>query len=133
MRAGTSPHGAQLGPYAALDLHRSSQGGKGLELEDGWLIEVPRSARHNWVLRTLAWIVEDAAGRAGASATVVSTMLAVVAPRPAPPPIRAMLTMARITHWSVSTLVTRRGQAACGSPAPAGTRRSLLPTATPST
>jgi hypothetical protein len=57
-RARTSPHGTQFGPYTVLDLHELPEDGKGLELEDGWLIEVAASSRHNWALRTLARIIE---------------------------------------------------------------------------
>jgi Uma2 family endonuclease len=70
MRARTSPYGAQFGPYTVLDLHELPDDGKGFELEDGWLIEVAASSRHNWVLRTLARIIEDAAARAGSQAVI---------------------------------------------------------------
>jgi hypothetical protein len=45
-----------------LDLHELP--------EDGWLIEVAASSRHNWVLRTLARIIEAAAADAGSQAVV---------------------------------------------------------------
>ena len=48
MRARTSPHGTQFGLYTILDLHELSEDGEGFELEDGWLIEVAASSRHNW-------------------------------------------------------------------------------------
>ena len=70
MRARTSPHGTQFGPYTVLDLHELPEDGKGLELEDGWLIEVAASSRHNWALRTLARIIERAAAEAGSQAVV---------------------------------------------------------------
>jgi prevent-host-death family protein len=70
MRARISPYGAQFGPYTILDLHQLAEDGKGFELEDGWLIEVAASSRHNWVLRILARIIEGAAGRAGSRAVV---------------------------------------------------------------
>jgi Uma2 family endonuclease len=70
MRARTSPHGAQFGPYTVLDLHQLPEDGKGFELEDGWLIEVAASSRHNWVVRTLARIIEGAAASAGSRAVV---------------------------------------------------------------
>ena len=70
MRVGTSSHGAQFGPYTVLDLHQLPEDGKGFELEDGWLIEVAASSRHNWALRTLARIIEGAAIRAGSQAVV---------------------------------------------------------------
>jgi Uma2 family endonuclease len=69
MRPRTSAHGTQFGPYTLLDLHELPEDGKGFELEDGWLIEVAASSRHNWVLRTLARIIERAA--ADASSPVV--------------------------------------------------------------
>ena len=68
MRARTSPHGSQFGPYTVLDLHQLPEDGKGFELEDGWLIEVAASSRHNWVLRTLARIIEGAVTAAGSQA-----------------------------------------------------------------
>lgn len=43
---------------------------RGFELEDGWLIEVAASSRHNWALRTLAWIIERAVAEAGSQAVV---------------------------------------------------------------
>jgi Uma2 family endonuclease len=70
MRARTSPHGTQFGPYTVLDLHQLPEDGKGFELEDGWLIEVAASSRHNWVLRTLARTIEGAAATAGSQAVV---------------------------------------------------------------
>lgn len=70
MRARTSPDGTQFGPYTVLDLHDLPEDGKGFELEDGWLIEVAASSRHNWVLRTLARIIERAAAGAESQAIV---------------------------------------------------------------
>jgi Uma2 family endonuclease len=70
MRARTSPYGVQFGPYTVLDLHELPEDGKGFELEDGWLIEVAASSRHNWVLRTLARIIEGAAAAADSQAVV---------------------------------------------------------------
>jgi Uma2 family endonuclease len=70
MRARTSPHGAQFGPYTVLDLHELPEDGKGFELEDGWLVEVAASSRHNWALRTLARIIERAVVEAGSQAVV---------------------------------------------------------------
>ncbi len=64
MRARTSVHGTQFGPYTILDLHELPEDGKGFELEDGWLTEVAASSRHNWALRTLARIIEQAAADA---------------------------------------------------------------------
>jgi Uma2 family endonuclease len=70
MRARTSAHGTQFGPYTVLDLHALPEDGKGFELEDGWLVEVAASSRHNWTLRTLARIIERAAAQAGSQAVV---------------------------------------------------------------
>jgi Uma2 family endonuclease len=70
MRARTSAHGTQFGPYTVLDLHALPEDGKGFELEDGWLVEVAASSRHNWALRTLARIIERAAAQAGSQAVV---------------------------------------------------------------
>ena len=70
MRARTSPHGTQFGPYTILDLHELPEDGKGFELEDGWLIEVAASSRHNWALRNLARVIERAVADAGSQAVV---------------------------------------------------------------
>jgi Uma2 family endonuclease len=70
VRARTSPHSSQFGPYTILDLHELPEDGKGFELEDGWLIEVAASSRHNWALRTLARIIERAAADAGSQVVV---------------------------------------------------------------
>jgi Uma2 family endonuclease len=70
MRARTPPYGTQFGPYTVLDLHELPEDGKGFELEDGWLIEVAASSRHNWALRTLARIIERAAADAGSPVVV---------------------------------------------------------------
>ena len=70
MRARTSPHDIPFGPYTVLDLHQLPDDGKGHELEDGWLIEVAASSRHNWALRTLARIIERAAADAGSQEVV---------------------------------------------------------------
>jgi Uma2 family endonuclease len=70
MRSGTPAHGAQFGPYTVLDLHALPEDGKGFELEDGWLVEVAASSRHNWVLRTVSRILERAAAQAGSQAVV---------------------------------------------------------------
>jgi Uma2 family endonuclease len=50
-----------FGPYTVLDLHELPEDGKGFELEDGWLIEVAAGARHNWIARRLARMLEAAA------------------------------------------------------------------------
>src|SRR6202522_4202414 len=70
MRARTSLHGTQFGPYTVLDLHELPEDGKGFELEDGWLIEVAASSRHNWAMRTLARIIERAAADAGSQVVI---------------------------------------------------------------
>jgi Uma2 family endonuclease len=59
-----------FGPYTILDLHELAEDGKGFELEDGWLVEVAASSRHNWALRNLSRIIEDAAVRAGSAVIV---------------------------------------------------------------
>jgi Uma2 family endonuclease len=59
-----------FGPYTILDLHELPEDGKGFEVEDGWLVEVAASSRHNWVLRNLSRIIEDAAARAGSAVIV---------------------------------------------------------------
>jgi hypothetical protein len=61
---------AAFGPYTILELHELPEDGKGVELEDGWLVEVAASSRHNWALRNLARIIEDAAARAGSAVIV---------------------------------------------------------------
>jgi Uma2 family endonuclease len=61
---------ARFGPYTVLDLHQLSDDGKGYELEDGWLIEVAASSRHNWALRNLARIIEHAAAHASSPVVV---------------------------------------------------------------
>ncbi|MGV9819726.1 Uma2 family endonuclease [Nocardia xishanensis] len=50
------------GPYTIRDLHALPDDGKGFELEDGWLIEVARGARHNHVAQRLARFLDVAAG-----------------------------------------------------------------------
>jgi Uma2 family endonuclease len=70
MRARTSADGTQFGPYTVLDLHELPEDGKGFELEDGWLIEVAASSRHNWALRTVARIVERTAADAGSQVVI---------------------------------------------------------------
>jgi Uma2 family endonuclease len=59
-----------FGPYTILDLHELAEDGKGFELEDGWLVEVAASSRHNWALRNLSRIIEHAAARAGSAVVV---------------------------------------------------------------
>jgi Uma2 family endonuclease len=59
-----------FGPYTVLDLHELPEDGKGFELEDGWLVEVAAGSRHNWVLRNLSRLIENAAARAGSAVIV---------------------------------------------------------------
>ena len=61
MRAGTPVHGAGFGPYTVLDLRALPEDGKGFELEDGWLVEMAPSPRHNWALQNLAKSINLAA------------------------------------------------------------------------
>ncbi|MFE9575782.1 Uma2 family endonuclease [Nocardia sp. NPDC006044] len=56
---------AQAGPYAGLDLRDVPGGGKGFELEDGWLVEVAGGARHNHVTQRLGRFID--AGAVGAA------------------------------------------------------------------
>ncbi|WP_040693511.1 Uma2 family endonuclease [Nocardia vinacea] len=52
------------GPYTDVDLHRLPSGGKGFELEDGWLIAVAGGARHDFVVQRLGRLIDIAAGGA---------------------------------------------------------------------
>lgn len=70
MRARGMTQDVGFGPYTILDLHELAEDGKGFELEDGWLVEVAASSRHNWALRNLSRIIEEAAGRAGSAVIV---------------------------------------------------------------
>ncbi len=70
MRARGMTQGVGFGPYTILDLHDLAEDGKGFELEDGWLVEVAASSRHNWALRNLSRIIENAAARAGSAVIV---------------------------------------------------------------
>lgn len=58
------------GPYTVLDLHALPEDGKGVELEDGWLIEVAVSSRHNWAVQNLGLIIQNAATEAKAPVVV---------------------------------------------------------------
>lgn len=58
------------GPYTVLDLHALPEDGKGVELEDGWLIEVAASSRHNWAVQNLGLIIQNAATDAKAPVVV---------------------------------------------------------------
>ncbi|MFI7189565.1 Uma2 family endonuclease [Nocardia nova] len=53
-----------FGPYTVLDLHDQPEDGKGLELEDGWLIEVAAGARHNYISWRLAGILRNSLSEA---------------------------------------------------------------------
>ena len=70
MRVRGMTEDVRFGPYTVLDLHELPEDGKGFELEDGWLVEVAASSRHNWVLRNLSRIIEDGATRAGSAVIV---------------------------------------------------------------
>src|SRR6266699_1785853 len=70
MRVRGATEDAGFGPYTILDLHELPEDGKSFELEDGWLVEVAASSRHNWALRNLSRIIEDAAARAGSAVIV---------------------------------------------------------------
>lgn len=62
--------GEGFGPYTVRDLDALPEGGKGFELEDGWLIELSPSPWHNWAGQKLARILDVAAEHAGASVFV---------------------------------------------------------------
>ncbi len=62
-------HGG-FGPYTIEDLHARADDGKGLELEDGWLVELAPSAPHQWAVDTLRDLIKDAVREAGAGAFV---------------------------------------------------------------
>ncbi|SNS67946.1 Endonuclease, Uma2 family (restriction endonuclease fold) [Actinomadura meyerae] len=62
-------HGG-FGPYTMDDLHAREDEGRGLELEDGWLIELSPSATHNWAAMRLQDIVSTAAAEAKADVFV---------------------------------------------------------------
>ncbi|WP_243708774.1 Uma2 family endonuclease [Actinomadura sp. GC306] len=62
-------HGG-FGPYTMDDLHAREDEGRGLELEDGWLVELSPSAPHNWVAMQLQELLKAAASDAGAAVFV---------------------------------------------------------------
>jgi Uma2 family endonuclease len=62
-------HGG-FGPYTVEDLHARPDDGKGLELEDGWLVELSPSAPHQWAVDTLRDLLKAAVRQAGATAFV---------------------------------------------------------------
>ncbi|WP_083884200.1 Uma2 family endonuclease [Nocardia higoensis] len=53
--------GTARGPYSIVDLHALPGRGRDYELEDGWLVEVVRGARHNHVVRRMAQSLDRAA------------------------------------------------------------------------
>ncbi|MEU0500386.1 Uma2 family endonuclease [Nocardia sp. NPDC005998] len=53
--------GRGFGPYSEVDLHDLPDGGRGFELEDGWLIAVATGARHNFVVQRLGRLIDAAA------------------------------------------------------------------------
>ncbi|MEO3785269.1 Uma2 family endonuclease [Actinocorallia sp. B10E7] len=61
----------RFGPYTVLDLRELPDDGKGFELEDGWLIERAADARHNWVMRALARLLDAAVREARADVLVL--------------------------------------------------------------
>ena len=69
MRA-KGPTRGDYGPYTILDLHALPEDGKGVELEDGWLIEVAAGSRHNWAIQNLGLIIQNAAAEAKAPVVV---------------------------------------------------------------
>ncbi|MBF6214448.1 Uma2 family endonuclease [Nocardia puris] len=52
------------GPYTVRDLHTLPEDGKSYELEDGWLVELVRGARHNHVTQRLARFLDVGADHA---------------------------------------------------------------------
>lgn len=64
------PGHGDYGPYTILDLHALPDDGKGVELEDGWLIEVAAGSRHNWAIQNLGLIIQSAAADAKAPVVV---------------------------------------------------------------
>lgn len=64
------PTRGDYGPYTILDLHALAEDGKGVELEDGWLIEVAAGSRHNWAIQNLGLIIQNAAADAKAPVVV---------------------------------------------------------------
>ncbi|MFA1545539.1 Uma2 family endonuclease [Actinomadura chokoriensis] len=64
-------HGG-LGPYTVEDLHAREDEGRGLELEDGWLVELSPNPLHNMAYERLRQIIRTAAADADASLLVTS-------------------------------------------------------------
>ncbi|WP_344907492.1 Uma2 family endonuclease [Actinomadura meridiana] len=55
------------GPYTVEDLHAREDEGRGLELEDGWLVKLSPNPLHNYAYRRLHELIETAAQQAGAA------------------------------------------------------------------
>jgi Uma2 family endonuclease len=70
MSGGGPARDVAYGPYTVRDLDALPEGGRGFELEDGWLIELSPSPWHNWAGQRLARIIEEAAAAAGAEVFV---------------------------------------------------------------
>ena len=60
----------EYGPYTLCDLDALSEDGKGYELAEGWLTELPASAWHDHGAGRFKEILEAAAARAGADVYV---------------------------------------------------------------
>jgi Uma2 family endonuclease len=69
-RERVSAHHVEFGPYTVLDLHELPEDGKGVEIEDGWLIEMAAGPRHNWVAWNLSRVIEAASVRASEDVVV---------------------------------------------------------------
>ena len=63
MRRRATTRGTGRGPYAIGDLHAMPGRGRDYELEDGWLVEVARGARHDHVVRRTAQALDRSAGQ----------------------------------------------------------------------
>ncbi|GAA4326910.1 hypothetical protein GCM10023178_39500 [Actinomadura luteofluorescens] len=64
-------HGGH-GPYTVEDLHAREDEGRGLELEDGWLVKLSPNPLHNITYERLRQLIRTAAADAGASLFVAS-------------------------------------------------------------
>jgi Uma2 family endonuclease len=67
MIGGSTARDVAYGPYTVRDLDALPEGGKGFELEDGWLTELSPSPWCNWAGQKLAGILNEAGERSGAS------------------------------------------------------------------
>jgi Uma2 family endonuclease len=72
MSGGSQARDVAFGPYTVRDLDALPEGGKGFELEDGWLIELSPSPWHNWAASRLASLIQGEADRAQAEVFVGS-------------------------------------------------------------